>query len=100
MSRTKDHSIDMQNRPVVAEQILVEAGCLERCEFCEGVKDPHLIGCDLQRAYKLANKKITEDDPFVECFHGDRQALTDLIKERYESCPKECECKRRRNDEE
>jgi hypothetical protein len=60
-----------------AVEIAIRAGVLARCEIDQDVVPGSL---DDEAAYKLGNYLITQDDPSVAVFGGDRRAMTDAIK--------------------
>ena len=75
-----------------ATVIAVRVGLLQRCEFCEDVKDP--FSNNFEDAYKLGNSLITDEDDLVRPFAGDRREMTDAIKTVVEETPDSCHCDR------
>jgi len=62
----------------IAEEVALRAGILAKCQLHEEVYDSGEH--EVEEAYKLANFLITNSDPLVAPFQGDRTKLTDLIK--------------------
>ena len=83
----------------VAEEIMVRAGILHRCESCGEVVDKLGIvhaGSDLESAYRIASAMFRDGDELVE--HCDRRAVLDTIKAIAADCAVDCQCTRRRED--
>jgi hypothetical protein len=89
VGRAKEKASEDEAKREVAIEIGVRVGLLLRCE------DHHYVMDNLQDnfedAYRLANSLITQNDPLVAIFNGNRRELTDLIKtithDFGESCP-------------
>ncbi len=77
MGRHHDDMLaEQQNFDNAVEEIAIRAGCLTRCVACGQVYD---TGEDITAAYKFGNHLITQNDPLVAVFGGDRKAMTDAI---------------------
>jgi hypothetical protein len=70
-----------------ARAIAVKAGCIEECEdhgfFMDTDEDP-------AEAYRLGNTMITNGEPGVSSFDGDRRLMTDTIKDVLEQTGESC----------
>ena len=73
-----------QHKLMVAEDIAVEAGALERCEFHDFVYD---TWGDPVEAYKLGNRKFTAGEVAV---FADRREMTDYIQDAITQSADEC----------
>ena len=83
----------------VAEEIMVRAGILHRCESCREVVDKLNIvhaGSDLDSAYRIASAMFRDGDKLVEGYA--RRAVLDTIKTIAADCAVDCQCMRRRDD--
>lgn len=97
MGAVKEWALEQEQLSGVAAEVAVRAGLLSRCELCEGIYDP--MSNDVESAYKLGNYLISQGDPLVEGFDGDRRRLTDLLKDITQDYPSECECSRLMSDD-
>lgn len=77
MGGVKDLMQRDEDKRGIALSIAIEAGVLQ---LCPGHDVPIDRGADRQPAYMLANRLITDGDPRVALFNGERRQLTDLIK--------------------
>jgi hypothetical protein len=87
-----------ENR-AVAEEIMVRAGVLQRCDSCGEVVDKLGIvhpGSDLAPAYQIASAMFRDGDELVNGY--DRRAVLDTIKAISADCVVDCRCMRRGND--
>ena len=89
MGQAKHQQMEQEDKYQVAQQVAVQAGILSECEMHDIIYDG---GTDsYEDAYKLANTLISQDDPLVVIFNGNRRELTDLLKdiksEFGENCP-------------
>lgn len=91
MGAAKQLMWEREGREAIARKIAIESRALAVCEVCDIATD-QMDPDALQLAYRIANRKITEGDPLVDVFDGNRRALTDLIKEVVESTGEECAC--------
>jgi len=97
MGLTKEHLMNQEAKREVAEEIAIRVNLLERCDDHNYVFDP--LNCNYEDAYKLANSLITNGDPLVDIFNGDRQELTDLIKDICDEYGRSCPGCDARNDD-
>lgn len=88
MSIIKRHMEDQQDKFNVATDIAIEAGVLERCEYCEATVFQG--GEDIEEAYKLGNTKFTKGE--FDGFFKSRTEMTDAIKDAVESGDHAAEC--------
>ena len=72
-----------------ATTIAMRVGLLQRCEFCEEVKDP--LSNNFEDAYRLGNSLVTDGDDLVAPF-ASRHEMTDTIKEVVEETADSCHC--------
>ena len=82
-----------------AEEILVRAGLLQRCGFCQQAFDCEMVvhaKSDLTSAYMIASAMFRDGDPLIE--GHERQEVLDTIKDIASDCQCECACIRRRDD--
>lgn len=88
MSIVKRELEATQDRFNVATEIAIEAGVLERCEFCEATVFQG--GEDVEEAYKLGNTQFSQGE-LVGVF-ASRREMTDAIKAAVESSDHAAEC--------
>ena len=69
---------DHEDKEAVAADIALQAKVLQRCAMHETLM---YDGADPEPAYRLGNALITQNDPRVAVFGGQRRELTDYIKE-------------------
>lgn len=77
-----------QDKFNVATEIAIEAGVLERCEYCEA--NVFQGGEEVEEAYKLGNTKFTQGE--LDGTFADRREMTDAIKAAAESGDHAAEC--------
>ncbi|HBT0399322.1 TPA: hypothetical protein MA053_002474 [Klebsiella pneumoniae] len=88
MSIIKRHMEDQQDKFNVATNIAIEAGVLERCEYCEATVFQG--DEDIEEAYKLGNTQFSKGK--FEGFFESRREMTDAIKDAVESGDHAAEC--------
>lgn len=97
MGQAKHYMEDQEAKYAVAVEVAIQAGFLERCEIHDEVYNA--CGVDIDHAYRKGNTLISNKDPLVEIFNGNRRELRDILKEistEYdEVCPL---CERSRED--
>lgn len=79
----------------VAEEILVRAGILQRCNSCLEAFDKYGIvysGTDLEPAYRIASAMFRDGDQLVSGY--DRRSVLDTIKAIAADCAMDCRCMR------
>ncbi|MEO1016315.1 MAG: hypothetical protein AAFY56_01290 [Pseudomonadota bacterium] len=78
---------DAEDKRQIALEIAMTAGALATCELhdCAINRDD-----DPTPAYKLGNALISQSDPLVANFYGNRRELSDYIKEVIEDTNDEC----------
>jgi hypothetical protein len=97
MSATKRMLEEANQAEIEAQNILIDSGYLERCEYHEEVFNGRGEN-DFTEAYKLANARISSGE-FEPPTGYSRRDYTDLIQEVAESAPEECHlCSRWRDD--
>jgi hypothetical protein len=80
MGSQKDEMMKTNDKREVAREIAARVGLLKKCETHEYYIDP-LNDEAFESAYRLANSLISNNDPLVSIFRGDRHELTDFIKD-------------------
>lgn len=88
MNNIQDFDLEYQKKEV-AKVIACRVGLLKKCQLHEEFFDSQEN--NLESAYKIANFLVTNKDPLVEIFNGDRRNITDLLScicdEHGSSCP-------------
>src|SRR5262249_42675866 len=103
MGAAKPHQIEewarRESNREVAEEVLVRAGILQRCDCCGDAFDRFgtvSASSDLQDAYRIASAMFRDGDPLVEGY--DRRGVLDTIKDIEADCAMDCQCARHRDD--
>jgi hypothetical protein len=89
MSGVLNQQMDDQHKLDIATEIALRAGILQRCD----AHTDTILGTDetdFTIAYRLGNALMTQGDPLVAIFRGDRREMTDNIKAAIESSGEGC----------
>jgi hypothetical protein len=80
MGMAKQHLLEREDKLQSALRIAEIAGLVGRCDVHEVYFDL-LDDEQLEHAYRLANKLVSEGDPLVAVFDGDRRELTNFVRD-------------------
>tara|TARA_R110001583_G_scaffold9096_7_gene42897 strand:+ start:3602 stop:3907 length:306 start_codon:yes stop_codon:yes gene_type:complete len=87
MSITKRWMEQEEHKLNVATEIAIQAGVLERCEFCESIV--YQTGENVEEAYKLGNTQFSRGE--LEAFDS-RKEMTDAVKATVENPDHASDC--------
>jgi hypothetical protein len=97
MGYLKSLEIEREAQWGAAQEIALRAGVLTRCDVCEDITNDG-DGEEIESAYKLGNYLITQNDPLVDLFKGDRRLMTDTIQAVVDDHGESCYCSRHADD--
>lgn len=97
MGSMKNAEIEKQALWSIAEAVALRAGVLKQCSVCEDIIDDG-GGEEIEAAYKLGNFLISNQEPLVEEFSGNRRLLTDTIQAVVHDHGPNCYCLRHADD--
>lgn len=79
MGQAKHHMMEQEDKQRIAEEVAVRADYLNRCDAHDELYDACAV--DIDATYRVANSLISNDDPLVAIFKGNRRELTDMLKD-------------------
>jgi len=95
MSRVKELIVENERKERAAEQVGIRAGEFETCEVCGVTFEVHSKD-SLERAYKIGNALISDNDRLARDFKNSlqgRRELTDILENLWTNFSDECRCK-------
>jgi len=86
MAETRETGTEQDERHVAAVQIGLEVGLLEKCEVHGCVYDA-MNDFVLDDAFRCGEELVTQNDPAVAVFQGNRRRLRHAIEDVRSGCP-------------